>query len=100
MSPVPVDLAFIGPAFRKTDRLSTYVRVVSDDLSDDQLIAEIRRIEAERKAGRARTGRLLAALYARGGHSWPAIARLTGIRQTTAYDLARPYLLPDPGAET
>jgi hypothetical protein len=68
-------------------------------LSDDQLVAAILRAEEVRRAGRERTGRLLAELYRRGGHSWPAIARLTGIRQTTAYELAQPYLAADPGTE-
>ncbi|MGI5126254.1 hypothetical protein ACQEVB_05500 [Pseudonocardia sp. CA-107938] len=68
-------------------------------LSDDQLLAAILDSEEARRAGRERTGRLLAELYRRGGHSWPAIARLTGIRQTTAYELAQPYLAADPGTE-
>lgn len=68
-------------------------------LSDDELVAAIRRAEEERRAGRERTGRLLAELHRRGRLSWPAIARLTGIRQTTAYDLAQPFLAPDEGIE-
>jgi hypothetical protein len=68
-------------------------------LSDDELVAAILRSEEERRAGRERTGRMLAELHRRGRLSWPAIARLTGIRQTTAYDLAQPYLGPDEGDE-
>lgn len=68
-------------------------------LSDDQLVSAIQQSEQTRKAGRERTGRLLAELYGRGHLSWPVIARLTGIRQTTAYELAQPYLSPDDGEE-
>jgi len=69
------------------------------DLTDDELIAAIQHSEDLRKAGRERTGRLLAELHRRGQLSWPAIARTTGIRQTTAYDLALPFLGPDAGDE-
>lgn len=68
-------------------------------LSEHELLAAIQRSEEARKAGRERTGRLLAELYRRGGHSWPAISRATGLRQTTAYELAQPYLVPDQGVE-
>jgi hypothetical protein len=68
-------------------------------LSDDELVAAIRAAEVARKAGRERTGRLLAELHRRGRFSWPAVARRTGISQTTAYDLAQPFLTPDPGDE-
>lgn len=61
-------------------------------LTDDQLIEQIQRAEDERRAGRDRTGRLLAELHRRGRMSWPAISRATGIRQTTAYDLAQKFL--------
>jgi hypothetical protein len=70
------------------------------ELSDDQLVAAIQRSEQLRKEGRARTGRLLAELHRRGQLSWPAISRLTGIRQTTAYELAQPYLTPDADDES
>lgn len=72
--------------------------VPSDDftgLTDDELVAAVQRAEEIRRAGRQRTGRLLAELHRRGRLSWPAIARVTGIRQTTAYDLAQPFLVPD-----
>jgi len=65
-----------------------------------EIIAAVRRIEAERRASREGIGRLLAELYGRGGRSWPQIARDTGLPLSTAYTLAKPYLLPDPGAET
>lgn len=68
-------------------------------LSEDQLILAIQRSEEVRKAGRERTGRLLAELYRRGALSWPAISRMTGIRQTTAYELASAFLPPDEGVE-
>lgn len=74
----------------------------SDDLSglsEDQLLDAVKRSEEVRRAGRQRTGRLLAELHRRGRLSWPAIARVTGIRQTTAYDLAQPFLVSDSGDE-
>ena len=64
-------------------------------LTDDELVAAIQRSEEARRLGRERTGRLLAELHRRGRLSWPAIARLTGVRQTTAYELAQPFLVPD-----
>lgn len=95
--------------------MATYVAGVSTDdhadepeqlavgdvstLSEDQLILAIQRSEEARKVGRERTGRLLAELYRRGHLSWPAISRTTGIRQTTAYELAKQYLPPDEGVE-
>lgn len=68
-------------------------------LSDDELVLAIQRSEEVRRAGRERTGRLLAELHRRGRLSWPTIARLTGIRQTTAYELAQPFVAPDDGHE-
>ena len=70
------------------------------ELTSDELIAAIQRSEELRKAGRQRTGRLLAELHRRGQLSWPAIARTTGIRQTTAYELALPFLGPDTDDES
>ena len=64
-------------------------------LTEDELVAAIARSEEARRAGRERTGRLLAELYRRGRLSWPAIARRTGIRQTSAYELAQPYIVRD-----
>ena len=64
-------------------------------LTDDELVSAIQRAEEVRRAGRARTGRMLAELYRRGRLSWPTIARVTGIRQTTAYELAQPFLIAD-----
>lgn len=64
-------------------------------LTDDELVAAIHRSEELRRAGRERTGRMLAELHRRGRLSWPAIARLTGIRQTTAYELAQPFVVAD-----
>ena len=68
-------------------------------LTDDELVLAIQRSEEIRRAGRERTGRLIAELHRRGRLSWPAIARLTGIRQTTAYELAQPFAAPDDGQE-
>jgi hypothetical protein len=100
--------------FRISERLATYRAVVAgpdfdegeqtwpgdtSSFTDDELIEAIKRSEELRKAGRERTGRLLAELHQRGKHSWPAIARITGIRQTTAYELAQPFLQPDLGDE-
>ena len=61
-------------------------------LSVDELVLAVQRSEQLRRAGRENSGRLLAELHSREGLSWPAIARLTEVRQTTAYDLARPFL--------
>lgn len=68
-------------------------------LTEEQLVVAIQQSEEVRRAGRERTGRLLAELHRRGQLSWPAIARRTGIRQTTAYELAQPYLPFDTGQE-
>ena len=68
-------------------------------LTDDELIAAIQRSEELRRAGRERTGRMLAELHRRGRLSWPVISRLTGLRQTTAYELAQPFVVADDGPE-
>lgn len=69
------------------------------DLTDEQLLIAIQRSEEIRRRGRERSGRLLAELHRRGHLSWPAIARRTGIRQTTAYEMAQPYIVVDDGPE-
>ena len=69
------------------------------ELTDEELIAAIQQSEEARRTGRERSGRLLAELHRRGRLSWPAIARSTGLRQTTAYELAEPFLNPDIGPE-
>ena len=69
------------------------------DLTDEQLLVEIRRLEVARREGREQTGRMLAELRRRGRLSWPVIARETGLRQTTAYDLAQQYGTVDDGLE-
>ncbi|WP_433555750.1 hypothetical protein ACQPWY_25425 [Pseudonocardia xinjiangensis] len=76
------------------DDLARLLAEPVDGLTDGELIEAIRQAERVRAAGRERTGRLLAALHAR-GKSWPAISRETGIRQTTAYGWAQPYLVAD-----
>lgn len=63
-------------------------------LSQDGLIEAVGESEKIRLAARERTGRLLAELHSR-GLSWPAIAKATGMRQTTAYDIGRPYVADD-----
>ncbi|WP_219414827.1 hypothetical protein [Pseudonocardia nigra] len=73
------------------DDLARMLAVPVDGLTDHELIDAVRQAEQIRTASRERTGRLLAELHSR-GKSWPQIARDTGIRQTTAYDWARPYL--------
>jgi hypothetical protein len=70
-----------------------------DDLSREELVAEVRRVESERAESLNLSGRLLAALHDQHGLSWPVIARLTGITQTTAHRRAQEYLI-DPGTET
>lgn len=64
-------------------------------LTDQELLTAIQRSEEIRRQGRERSGRLLAELHRRGRLSWPAIARATGIRQTTAYEMAQPYIVVD-----
>jgi hypothetical protein len=60
-------------------------------LNDDELLSALHQAERIRSTSRERTGRLLAEMHAR-GKSWPQISRETGIRQTTAYGWAQPYL--------
>jgi hypothetical protein len=84
------------------DDAAELVKLATGDvtaLTEDQLIAAIQWSEEIRKTGRQRTGRLLAELYKRGRVSCPEISRLTGVRQTTAYELAQPHLSPDEGDE-
>jgi hypothetical protein len=61
-------------------------------LSQDDLIMAARRVESMRDETLRWSGRLLAALHDLHGLSWPAIARLTGIPQSTAHRRAGPYL--------
>jgi hypothetical protein len=58
--------------------------------------AAARRVEATRDDTLHWSGRLLAALHDTHHLSWPAIARLTGIPQSTAHRRAQPYLTPAP----
>jgi hypothetical protein len=84
------------------DDLTELARLLSRDirdLSDDELIVAARLSASLAKMAPERTGRVLAELYARDRLSWPKIARLTGIIQTTAYRWAAPYLPPDAGDE-
>jgi hypothetical protein len=79
------------------DELARLLAGPVNSLTDQQLVEAIRQAEQIRAASRERTGRLLAELHGR-GKSWPAISRETGIRQTTAYDWAQPFLTTE-GAE-
>jgi hypothetical protein len=76
------------------DGLARLLAVPVDGLTDAELLAAVRQAERIRAISRERTGRLLAEMHAR-GKSWPQIARETGIRQTTAYGWAQPYLAPE-----
>jgi len=76
------------------DALARLLTAPVGDMSDDDLRSAVQQSERIREASRRRTGRLLAEMHSR-GMSWPAIARTTGIRQTTAYDWARIYLNED-----
>lgn len=60
-------------------------------VSDAELIEGIRQAETVGGAAPEWSGRLLAALH-RAGKSWPQIASLTGVSQTTAYRRAEKYL--------
>lgn len=74
--------------------LTGLTRLLASDLSkasDEDLIAGIRQAETVNEAAPEWSGRFLAALH-HAGKSWPQIARLTGIKQTTAYRRAQKYL--------
>lgn len=60
-------------------------------LSELELINGIQQAESIGDAAPEWSGRLLAALHAV-GRSWPEIAILTGVSQTTAYRRAERYL--------
>lgn len=61
-------------------------------MSQAELISAVRRVESDRVESLRLSGRLLAALHDQHGLSWPAIARLTGISQSTAHRRAGPFL--------
>jgi hypothetical protein len=73
------------------DDLARLLAAPVDGFTDDELVNALRQAERIRTTSRERTGRLLAEMHAR-GKSWPQISRETGIRQTTAYGWAQPYL--------
>lgn len=80
------------------DRLAELAALLNrptGDLSDDELIQAVRLADEDRDAARERVGRLLAALYNRGGLSWPKLGQLTGIPYGTAHGLARPFIPRD-----
>ena len=86
------------------ERAKDLARLLAGDLSalsQDELVAATRRVEATRDETLQWSGRLLAALHDRHELSWPAIARLTGIPQSTAHRRAQPYLTagPDEGSK-
>jgi hypothetical protein len=77
------------------ERAGDLARLLAGDLSalsQDELIAATKRVEATRDDTLQWSGRLLAALHDTHELSWPAIARLTGISQSTAHRRAQPYL--------
>jgi DNA-directed RNA polymerase specialized sigma24 family protein len=57
-----------------------------------ELVAAIQKVETDRDESLKLSGRLLAALHDLHGLSWPQIAKLTGIPQSTAHRRAQPYL--------
>ena len=77
------------------ERAGDLARLLAGDLSalsQEELIAATRRVESTRDETLQWSGRLLAALHDVHQLSWPAIARLTGIPQSTAHRRAQPYL--------
>ncbi|MHA6619659.1 helix-turn-helix domain-containing protein [Pseudonocardia sp. DLS-67] len=87
------------------ERAEDLPRLLAGDLSalsQDELVDAARRVEATRDETLQWSGRLLAALHDTHQLSWPAIARLTGIPQSTAHRRAQPYLTagPDEGARS
>ena len=63
------------------------------EVDTDDLVSGAQHSERLRAETPGLTGRLLAELHRR-GHSWPVIARMTGISQSTAFRRADPYLGP------
>jgi DNA-directed RNA polymerase specialized sigma24 family protein len=61
-------------------------------MSQAELIAAVRKVEDERAESLNLSGRMLATLHDVHRLSWPSIARLTGISQSTAHRRAQPYL--------
>jgi hypothetical protein len=87
------------------ERAADLARLLAGDLSamsQDELVAAARRVEATRDDTLQWSGRLLAALHDTHHLSWPAIARLTEIPQSTAHRRAQPYLTaaPDEGGNS
>jgi hypothetical protein len=87
------------------ERAGDLARLLAGDISamsQDELVAAARRVEATRDDTLHWSGRLLAALHDTHHLSWPAIARLTGIPQSTAHRRAQPYLTaaPDEGGNS
>jgi len=78
-----------------SEQAGDLVRLLAGDLSalsQDELISVARRVEDTRDDTLRWSGRVLATLHDVHGLSWPAIARLTGISQSTAHRRAQPYL--------
>ncbi|MEK6438954.1 hypothetical protein [Pseudonocardia sp. T1-2H] len=74
------------------DDLARQLSGAVGSLTEAEILEAVRQAEEIHLASRARSGRLLAELHGR-GLSWPAIARATGLSQTTAYQWAQPYLM-------
>jgi hypothetical protein len=69
-------------------------RLLARDLSKvspEELISGAQQAEVVRSAAPDWSGRFLAELHRR-GYSWPEIARLTGVPQTTVHRRAEPYM--------
>jgi hypothetical protein len=74
--------------------LANLARLLAEDLSslnEDDLVVGAQQAEQIRDRAPEYSGKLLAELHRR-GHSWPQIARITGISQSTAFRRADPYL--------
>jgi hypothetical protein len=84
------------------ERADDLARLLAGDLSgltQEELVSVARRVETTRDDTLKWSGRVLATLHDLHGLSWPTIARLTGISQTTAHRRAQPYLVADDGTE-
>lgn len=74
--------------------MTKLARLLASDLSQisaEDLIQGIQQAELILNSAPEWSGRLLAALH-RSGKSWPQIAKLTGLSQSTAHRRAEKYL--------
>lgn len=92
--PVNPSLATVASSSEDEAALRNLARLSGGDLSSvdvDDLVLGARQAEYIRDRAPEISGRLLAELHRR-GHSWPEIAKMTGIPQTTVFRRADPYL--------